>query len=118
MNDLQKFDKMVEMIEDGASQNEQTLMRRYTYDALKAAFQLVENKKDWKAPIESYVTTDEVKIVAEAIKFFTATVAHFDYIGIYTVTEQPLSTCRFQPGVHIMKVRADGYRKGPAGDQD
>jgi hypothetical protein len=115
MNDLQKFDKMVEMIEAGASLNDQTLMLAgYTHDALKAAFELVETKGDWKAPIESYCTTDEVKIIAEAIKFFTATEAHFDYIGVYSTPDG--GATRFKVGDHIMKVRADGYRKGPAGD--
>jgi hypothetical protein len=77
-------------------------------------FDLVKNKEHWKNPINSYCTTDEVKLVAEAIHFFTATEAHFDYIGI--VLQKQADATRFKIGDHIMKVRADGYRKGPAGD--
>lgn len=79
---------------------------------LKEAFDLVKNPVHWKDPIDSVCTTDEVKIIAEAIEYFTATKASFDYLGIVMAREQG----RFKAGDHLMKVRADGYRKGPAGD--
>jgi hypothetical protein len=83
----------------------------YTQAELKNAFDLVADAFDWKASIEAYVSSDEVKIVAIAIEHFTATQAKFDYIGIVNDT-----STRFAPGTHVLKVRAVGYRSGPAGD--
>ncbi len=88
--------------------------RGFTHEELKQAFELVQNKEHWKNEIYSYCTTEEVKVIAAAIIFYTATKAHFDYIGI--LNTEPSETERFKIGDHIMKVRADGYRKGPAGD--
>jgi hypothetical protein len=83
---------------------------------MTAAFAVVDptcQGRDWKAPIDTYgspavferlctqlnVTLDDV---LEAIRFFTATEP--------TVTREP------SPAGEILRIRADGYRKGPAGD--
>lgn len=86
----------------------------FTESQLRAAFELVQNPADWKAAIDSYVSSDELKVVAAAIEFFTGTTAKFDYIRL--VTEDSVTATRFKAGDHILKVRADGYRRGPAGD--
>jgi len=95
----------------------------FTRTELTAAFELVQNPNDWKAPIDGYCTTDEVKTVAAAIEFFTATKPHFDYLRkvdadflTALVANRTPKNHRLHFGDHIMKVRADGYRAGPAGD--
>lgn len=67
---------------------------------LKAAFDLVANPSDWKAPISGDVKEDLKDVVREAVIFYTATVPEFG----------PSS---FSGYVH---VKAAGYRAGPAGD--
>ena len=109
----------------------------YTRDELLAAFNLVCNSTDWKAPVDSYCTTDEVRVVAAAIEFFTATVPTFAYclqlddkdtrlhkilLGDKGLSLRSLEgrrlpePGRFKTGDHIMYLQADGYRRGPAGD--
>lgn len=75
----------------------------YSREQLKEAFDKVCDKTDWKRPIDSVCRSQDVPIVADAIQYFTATEAHFDYLGVVN-------------GNHMLKVRADGYRRGPAGD--
>lgn len=83
----------------------------YTQEQLENAFKLVQNKEHWKNPINAYCTTDEAKPVAAAITYFTATIPTFNFICILDEDDG-----RFKAGDSILKVRADGYRKGPAGD--
>lgn len=64
------------------------------------AFDLVKNRKDWKARIAAVVPAEKVKIVREAIVFFTGSVPHF----------QELSS-------EYSYVTAAGYRLGPCGDR-
>lgn len=89
-----------------------TKFRGFTYDELNRAFKLVQNEDHWKNPINSVCSSDEVKVVAAAIEYFTATKAHFDYLGVSEGTGRT----RFKAGEHILRVLADGYRRGPAGD--
>jgi len=67
-----------------------------------AAFRLVENRKDWKAPIDAKVdlrlTNYHPEVFAWAIDFMTATPASWTIDG------------------DTLRVRAPGYRAGPAGD--
>lgn len=79
------------------------------------AFALVENKTDWKAPIDAFITTDEVRAVCEAIAFFTATTATVEYIGFIGEPVTLDDWKRFKVGDHICRVRSVGYRRGPAG---
>lgn len=78
---------------------------------LKKYFELVQNKEHWKNPIDSYCTASELNKVYEAIRFFTGTEPTFNYVGPIFGNEN-----RFKKGDLIFKVRADGYRLGPAGD--
>lgn len=68
-------------------------------DRLRATFRLVADPEDWKAPINEYVPqgVDQAEL-AEAIMYMTATEAYFE-------TESD----------GRVKVRAMGYRMGPAG---
>ena len=66
---------------------------------IKKAFNKVQNPSDWKAPISATIKENEREVMAEAIKFYTATEAHFRPAG---------------PG--LLSVYAKGYRLGPAGD--
>lgn len=76
------------------------------HDVLKRAFDAVANPADWKAPIDARVTRDvlaranvTIEDILEAVEFFTATTA--------TVSTPDMHGAR--------SVRADGYRRGPAG---
>ena len=92
---------------------------QFTQEQLESAFKLVQNKEHWKNPIESYCTSDEVAVVAAAVEHFTATQAYFNYIRPIVnpnTDDEETPVSRFKVGEHILKVRADGYRKGPAGD--
>jgi len=64
----------------------------------EAAFRLVANPTDWKAPIDARVPADKLVAVVRAIAFYTATSA--------TVT----------PEGDVFRVTSIGYRSGPAGD--
>jgi len=75
-----------------------------------------DGTQDWRDPIDSYCTTEEAKAVKAAIEFYTATVPIFDYIGECQGQSPNGPLARFKNGDLILKVRADGYRKGPAGD--
>lgn len=72
---------------------------RPSQEELQAAFDLVRDPKDWKNHIDTVIDADKQGIVADAISHFTATSAHFE--------ELPNGKLR---------VIADGYRMGPAGD--
>lgn len=70
-------------------------------ELLATAFDLVSNKKDWKAPISyDHVKTELKELVAAAVEFYTATEATFEPSGVEG----------------YWKVKAAGYRAGPAGD--
>ena len=76
---------------------------------LRALFELVENKNDWKARINTSILVDEVEFdyhvngIRTAIYYFTSTPS--------TITWCTLSTGKIQ-----LTVKALGYRAGPAGD--
>jgi hypothetical protein len=69
---------------------------------LEPHFDAVRNTQDWKAPIDSLCRREDKDKVARAIEFFTATEATFSEM-------HPRSE-------GWVRVEADGYRKGPAGD--
>ncbi len=70
--------------------------RMALYDA---AFKKVQNRENWKMAIKTIVsgTDDDMNVIAEAIEFYTATVA----------TVRPL-------GGGSYRVTAPGYYAGPA----
>ena len=68
---------------------------------LKNAFDKVKNNSDWKKPIRATIKIGDREIVAEAIYYYTSTNATFSSV--------PKNS-------KFIKVRAPGYRNGPAGD--
>jgi hypothetical protein len=69
----------------------------FTEPQLRAAFEKVEDKTNWKNPIKAYIKPEEIEITKAAIEFFTATQATFKNIDINKVW-----------------VEAPGYYNGPA----
>lgn len=67
-------------------------------DELEAAFNLVADPNDWKAPIDAWVEHYKYDLVAEAIEYFTATEPRLGGL---------------QNG--WKRIIATGYRNGPAG---
>lgn len=74
----------------------------YTYQELKSAFDRVCDPDDWKASIKAHVYPHEVRVVEEAITYFTATEA---------------DVMKIEDGDEVYYyVESIGYRMGPAGD--
>jgi hypothetical protein len=71
----------------------------YTQDELQAAFDKVKPDSHWKDPINATIRASDRDVVEAAIIHFTATEPKFTVEGAYT-----------------LRVRAAGYRAGPAGD--
>lgn len=81
--------------------------RPFTFDLqarMRAAFDLVAPAHDWRASIDAYVSDDALDAaslslaeIADSVMFFTATEATLTRTG------------------HGWRVRAVGYRNGPAG---
>ena len=70
---------------------------------LEAAFNMVADPNDWRAPIDAYVPKDtDLVLLEEAIVFYTATTPTF-------------TVALGKDQVMRIRVRADGYRAGPAG---
>ena len=72
-----------------------------TQEALEAAFNLVKNKKDWKARIDARINKKDEAIVLAAIIHFTGTAGY---------------TLPHPTNPDKLIVRAKGYRMGPCGD--
>lgn len=66
---------------------------------LKPYFDRVCNKSDWKRKIDAFCRIEDAEKVIRAIAFFTATEAKITRMNDEWV-----------------RVQADGYRLGPAGD--
>ena len=116
MTDEQKFEELKNMIARGESEDEQTkMLTGYTKTELTAAFNLVQNKNDWKDRIDSYCTLEEMPIMTAAIEFFTATTPKFHKL-VYGDNSRIQVFGRFKFGQIVMRVIALGYRAGPAGD--
>lgn len=80
------------------------------YEILKAAFDIVANRTDWKEPIHATVTIHQydpigLGIYVDAIKFFTGTEPN-----TYVVDGFDAST-----GMATYRIVSEGYRLGPAG---
>ncbi len=88
-----------EIIEMEAKMANMKVSGGYTREILQDIFTAIQNPKDWKAPIIAEIAPSLEDKVLHAITFFTATTPTF------TVLESG-----------YLKVEADGYRKGPAGD--
>lgn len=70
----------------------------YSHEELSAAFDLIKNQNDWRAPIAAAINADQLKVCANACVYFTAT-----YLEVV------------EDDGGLLFVEADGYRKGPAG---
>lgn len=81
---------------------------KYTKDEMGEAFNALlymAAQKDWKAPIDIVIRKGvfEEELIKDAIYYFTATEA--------TISDAP------DPGGPKIRIKAIGYRKGPAGDK-
>lgn len=76
-----------------------TTFKTFDLDEIREAFDQVANPADWKAPISAQIKENERMVVAAAIEFYTATIAHFT-----------------KAGPNLLNVIAKGYHLGPAGD--
>jgi hypothetical protein len=74
-------------------------MGKFSEDELRQAFTLIENPKDWKGPIATFIPIEQREIITYAIPFVTATNAIFQEIS-----NDPTK----------LYVTAKGYRAGPA----
>lgn len=87
----EKMDKTVQKISEESNQQvvATVLGRSVTRGELAAAFSRVENKTNWKMPIDATVglTDYERAEMAEAVVFFTGSVAEFEIVtgGQYRV---------------------------------
>jgi hypothetical protein len=72
---------------------------QFTQEQLETAFAKVRDANDWRAPINAIVSAEDLTVCFSAIEYFTATRATAErlYGDTYRLT-------------------ADGYRRGPAGD--
>jgi len=96
------------MSKDETREFVKSMMGGYTDEELDAAWDEVKNQKDWKAGVdrEVYDKTDE-----ELARIVYA-------VGFYTSTQAVLEELPAAEGWHSRRtrVRAVGYRMGPAGD--
>lgn len=74
---------------------------------LQEAFNRVQNRTDWKAPIDwtGCLDNKQATLTIEAVSHYTATPARIRYL-----TEPGKS------GLALVRITAAGYRAGPAGD--
>ena len=72
---------------------------KYSEESLNKMFKSISNSKDWRAPIEKWISRYDLDIAREAVRFYTAT-----EIEIVDTTS-----------THY-KIYSVGYRMGPAGD--
>ena len=84
-----------------AQDDDRTFMG-YKISDLRAAFEAVAPKDDWKGPIDAVINTGMFQITYAAVWFFTST-------ELRTVNPSKRSV--------QVRVTADGYRAGPAGDR-
>lgn len=96
------------MSKDETREYVKSLMGGYTDKELEAAWDEVKNQKDWKEAVDKEVcdkTDEELTCIMYAV-------------GLYTSTQAVLTELPVFGGGHSRqtRVRATGYRKGPAGD--
>lgn len=71
-------------------------------DLLRTAFSHLCDPNDWKAPIDVIVPYESANVYMDAISFMTATTAS-------------ATRCQTATGTPAFRLRAVGYRAGPAG---
>jgi hypothetical protein len=72
---------------------------QFTHDQLETAFAKVRAAHDWRGPINAIVSAEDLTVCFLAIEYFTATRATVEHLYGDTY-----------------RLTADGYRRGPAGD--
>ena len=80
-------------------------MANWTTDELRAAFERIENKTDWRKPIHTVVERKDLALFSAACEFFTSTPLRF----VRNVADLD------RPALDLVEVAAKGYRAGPAG---
>ena len=81
-------------------ENKIPIHKGFYHKDLEAAFDLVKDPTDWRAPIAVWVNGEAVNLTVAAIEFFTATNPR---VSLDTVRMRYL-------------IESEGYRNGPAGD--
>ncbi len=77
-------------------------MTTFSQTQLSAAFDLLCDPSDWRAPIDALVPATGVELAIAAIEHFTATTPK---VGL----------ARYPVGLKVWRVSSVGYRAGPAG---
>lgn len=78
--------------------------------AYKAAFTRVQNKLDWKMPVDATVTVarlGDIDVITDAIEFYTATEARVQFVG-------PERRELGRRDGWTVRITAPGYYAGPA----
>jgi hypothetical protein len=83
-----------------------SLEQVYTQEQLEMAFNKVKPITHWKDPINRIIEAKDKDIIAAAIIHFTATEPVFSELENTNAVNKNL----------WLRVQADGYRMGPAGD--
>lgn len=81
-------------------------MPEYTQEQLEEAFNKVKSPSHWKNPINRIIEAKDKNVVAAAIMHFTATTAYFEKLPNTNEVNKDM----------WLRVKAAGYRMGPAGD--
>jgi hypothetical protein len=81
-------------------------MPSYTQEELEVAFNKVKSLTHWKDPINKIIDVKDKDVVERAIIHFTATIPTFHKLRNVNKVNKDL----------WLRVTADGYRMGPAGD--
>jgi hypothetical protein len=91
--------KMKQAFDNGTTVDETKVCGQWAAYEIEAAFESVQNPDDWREPIDGTCDPVDAAIVYRAIEFYTATAATFE----------------FNPITGMFRVKAVGYRRGPAG---
>jgi len=93
------FKACIRVLEIAKAKRNPTLTRHYTEAELETAFKLIEPHTHWKDPIDTMIRVEDFDRARAACQFYTAT------------------TLKIVCGHGcLLRVKADGYRAGPAGD--
>jgi len=94
-----------------ASAPEVTVTANDRHQILKAAFEAVCDKTDWKNPINALVRVDEYDFIG--LDLYIKAVVHFTGTTPEVYVAEGFDK---QKGYAIYRLVSEGYRLGPAGD--
>jgi hypothetical protein len=83
-----------------------TKLTGYSEDALREAFDRVQDREHWKNPIVSFCAERDQNLVRQAIEFFAGSKTEFSFSCI-AVADQP--ELNILAGDRVLSVRAGGY---------